>query len=398
MKLSTTVGPKVLEWVAVFALAALGACGGGTKDQAQTAETVTGLRTQTLRVEVVPDELEAPGTIRSATTATLAARVMGTVMEVRVREGDAVKRGQVLVVLDERELEARHTAARAAREEAKAGIEAASHGLAVAQAQAEVAAKTFERFQFLKQQKSVSPQEFDEVAAKHRAAQAGLATAKARVDQVEAASTRAGADVRVAETMAGYARIVAPFDGIVVRRSVEPGMMAAPGTPLVEMEMAGRYRLETTVPASAAAARKLKRGTRARVRLDALPGQEFEGTIVELEAGADASSRTVLARVELQPTAAGLRSGFFGRAFLCCAERDALVLPRAALVERGQLRGVYVAGAGGVLRFRLVTLGQSVAGPDGERLEVLSGLDAGEAVVLNPGTRNLDGKRLEAGR
>jgi RND family efflux transporter MFP subunit len=382
---------------ALLLLATLAGCGGGEKEKVQAAESVSGLRIEKVQLQTVPDEVEAPGTLRSATTAPLAARVMGTVVDVAVREGDMVKRGQLLVALDERELVAHRNAARAALDEAKAGREEVARGLAMAQAQADVASKTYERFQFLKQQKSVSPQEFDEVEAKFRSAQAGLAAAKARQEQVEATNVRAESEVRAAETMAGYSRIVAPFDGVVVRRSVDPGVMAAPGIPLVEVEDTSRYQMDATLAASVAAARGLKRGTRARVQLDALPGREFEGTITELEAGADPASQTVQARVTLGRDPA-LRSGFFGRVLFCCGERQALVVPRTAVVERGQLRGVYVVGADGNIQLRLVTLGRSFSGEAGERVEVLSGLDTGETIVLVPGTQNLDGKKLEAGR
>lgn len=379
---------------ALLLVALLAGCGGGGKEQAQAAEGVSGLRTERLQLQKVPDELEAPGTLRSMNTAPLTARVMGTVVGVHVREGDTVKRGQVLISLDERELAARRNAARAAVDEAKAGREEAARGMAMAQAQADVAGKTYERFQYLKQQKSVSPQEFDEVEARFRSAQAGLAAAKARQEQVEATNARAESEVRAAETMAGYARIVAPFDGVVVRRSVDAGMMAAPGMPLVEVEDASRYQMEATIAASAASARGLKRGTRARVRLDALPEREFEGTVGELEAGADSASQTVRAKVDV-PRDAALRSGLFGRVLFCCGERQALAVPRTAVVERGQLRGVFVVGSDGIIRLRLITLGQTFTG---ERVEILSGMDAGETIVLDPGTKNLDGKKLEAGR
>lgn len=379
---------------ALLLVGLLAGCGRGGKEQAQAAESVSGLRTERLQLQTVPDELEAPGTLRSVNTAPLSARVMGTVVAVHVREGDAVKRGQVLLSLDERELAARRNAARAAVEEAKAGREEAARGLAMAQAQADVAGKTYERFQYLKQQKSVSPQEFDEVEAKFRSAQAGLAAAKARLEHVEATNARAESEVRAAETVAGYAQIVAPFDGVVVRRNVDVGMMAAPGMTLVEVEDASRYQMEATIAASAVTARGLKRGTRARVRLDALPEREFEGVVAELEAGADSTSQTMRAKVDV-PRDAALRSGLFGRVLFCCGERKALAVPRTAVVERGQLRGVFVVSSDGIIRLRLVTLGQTFAG---ERVEILSGTDAGEAIVLDPGTKNLDGKKLEAGR
>jgi RND family efflux transporter MFP subunit len=382
-------------FLAAAALAlALGGCGKDVGPPPRAAEAVSGVRLATVQFQGVPDEIEAPGTVQSAATAPVAARVMATVLEVAVREGDAVRRGQLLVQLDERELVARRAAAQAALREAAAGREQAARALAAAEAQAEVAARTHERFQYLREQKSVSAQEFDEVEARHRAAQAGLAAARARVDQAEAAHQRAESESRAADTVAGYARIVAPFDGVVVRRGVEPGAMAAPGAPLLVVENGSRYRMEATVDASAAAARGLKRGTKARVRLDALPGREFEGTVVELEAGADPASQTVRARLDL-PRDPALRSGLFGRAVVCCGERRALVVPCAAVVERGQLRGVYAVDAQGIARLRLVTLGREMgARPPDCRREVLSGLGEGDRIVAGPAGRELDGKKV----
>ncbi|MBI3670608.1 MAG: efflux RND transporter periplasmic adaptor subunit [Acidobacteria bacterium] len=372
----------------------LAGCGGSPGTRPQAVETVRGVRVETLRWENVPDEIEAPGSVAAAATAQVAARAMGTVTQVAVHEGDRVKRGQLLVLLDERELAARRNAARAALEEAAAAREEATRAVAAAQAQADVASKTYERFVFLRDQKSVSPQEFDEVEAKHRAALAGLEQAKARRQQAEAAHTRAEAEVRAAEAVAGYARVVAPFDGVVVRRMVETGSMVAPGVPLLIVENTSRYRMEVSVPASAASeATRLRKGTSARVRLDALPGRELAGKVVELEAGADPASQTLRVRIEL-PHDAGVRSGWFGRAWFRRGERRALVVPRSAVVERGQLRGVYAVDAGQVARWRLVTPGASLA----ERVEILSGLSEGERYVTDPGGQELDGKKVEAGR
>jgi multidrug efflux system membrane fusion protein len=261
--------------------------------------------------------------------------------------------------------------------------------VAVAQAQADVAARTHERFVFLRDQKSVSAQEFDEVEAKFRAAQASLEQARARQKQAEAAQGRAESEARAAETVAGYARVVAPFSGVVVSRMVEKGSLVTPGTPLFVVEDVSRYRLEVSVPASLPG---LARGASARVALDALPGKEFQGKVVELEAGADPASHTVQAKVEL-PADPAIRSGLFGRAWFRRGERKALLVPRSAVVERGQLRGVFVVDAGGIAQWRLVTLGAVL----GDRMEVLSGIGEGERIVADPGVTPLDGKRIAAG-
>ena len=110
-----------------------------------------------------------------------------------------------------------------------------------------------------------------------------------------------------------------------------------------------------------------------------------------VEAGADPASHTVKARVDLSSNSA-VESGLYGRAFFARGERNAMLMASDALVIRGQLRGIYVVDANGLAHWRVLTIGKSF----GTQVEVLSGLGAGETVVLNPGTLELDGKRISA--
>jgi RND family efflux transporter MFP subunit len=379
----------------VMALAIAG-CGGGPKSQQQAIAVVPGLRLEAARTQSVPDEIEAPGSVIAKATAQVASRTTGTVMQVAVREGDFVRRGQLLAQLDDRESAARKSAAQAALQEAAAGVAEATRGVALAQAQADIAKKTYDRYVYLRDQKSVSPQEFDEVEAKQHAAQAGLEQAKARLQQAEAANARAAAEARAAQEVASYARIVAPFDGRVVRRSVDPGTLVNPGVPLFEVEDTGHYQLEADLPSQAitpvaGGASPIRRGVPVRVELDAVPGRSFSGNVVEMEAGADPSSHSVQVRVAL-PHDPALQSGLFGRAWFRRGERRAIIVAGTAVLERGQIRGVFVADNRGVMQWRVVTLGQKIA----DRVEVLSGLNDGEQVVVNPGTQELEGKRAAA--
>ena len=361
-------------------------CGGESERAAQKIEVVPGLRVQKMQLQSVADELEVPGTVIAVSTAQVAARTMGTVLQVAVREGDFVKRGQVLAQLDERELTSHRSAAQAGFQAATAGVVQATKALTAAQAQADVMQKTYERYAYLKEQKSVSPQEFDEISAKQQAAQANLEQVKAALRQAEAGSTQAESEAHAAESVASYARIVAPFAGRVIRRTVEPGSLVSPGVPLFIVEDASRYQLEATLPAEAAAF--LKKNASARVQLDGLQQKSLSGRVAEMEAGADPASHTLKARIDL-PKEAGVQSGMFGRAFFQQGERQALLVPGTALVVRGQLRGIYVLGAGGLLHWRVVTVGRNTA----EVFEILSGLSDGDVVVLNPGTLELDGKK-----
>jgi RND family efflux transporter MFP subunit len=378
----------ILGILVPVALLALAGCGGKEEAKPAAAERVSGVRVEAVQLASVPDEIVAPGTVASAATAQVAARVMGTVTSVLVREGDAVKAGQVLVTLDERELAERRSAARAAVDEAAHARGEAASGVAAAQAQADVMSKTYERYVMLRDKKSVSPQEFDEVEAKRRAALEALAGAKAKERQAASMGNRAQAELRAMETVAGYARVTSPFSGVVVRRMVDPGAMAAPGVPLVVVEDTSRYRIEVTLDAAEAAG--VQRGSKARVELDALPGKSFSGTLAEIEAGAETASHTVRARIEL-PRDAAIRSGLFGRAWFAHGERKAIALVRTAIVHRGQLHGVYAVDAQGIARLRMVTLGRSI----GDRVEILSGISEGERVVMDAANRELDGKKVE---
>lgn len=389
-EISRTPIPLAVRWVVlaiVTLLLVLAACGGQPPASRET-ETVTGLSVITLRADAVPNEMEAPGTVRASRSAEIAARTMGTVTSVAVREGDHVTAGQLLAQLDDREMGARRAAARSAVREAETAREEAAHALAAAEAQSVLAKKTYDRFVYLREQKSVSPQEFDEVEAKYRQAAAVLDQVKSRQKQVSALSERAQAEARAADAVAGYTQVVAPFSGVVVRRTVDPGQMALPGQALFALEDPAKYELHATADVSAQA-RGVKRGTKARVRLDALPGRELEGAVAEMEAGADIASQTVRVRIALPPDPA-LQTGLFGRAWLCCREGMTLTVPRSAILERGQLSGVYALDAGNVARLRIVTLGRLL----GDRMEILSGLSEGDRIVADPQGRTLDGKKV----
>jgi membrane fusion protein, multidrug efflux system len=372
----------VLIAAAVFAAS----CGGGNDTTSQKVEVAQGLHVQKMQLQNVADELEAPGSVIAVSTAQVAARTIGTVLQVAVREGDTVKRGQVLAQLDERELVSRQSAAQAGAQRATAGVAQATKALAATQAQADVMKKTYDRYAYLKEQKSVSPQEFDEITAKQQAAQANLEQAMAGLRQAEAGASQAESEARAAQDVASYARVVAPFDGRVIRRTVEPGSLVSPGIPLFIVGDTSRYQLEATLPAEALTI--VKKNAIARVELDALADKSLTGKVAEIEAGADPASHTLKARIDL-PKEAGVQSGMFGRAFFPRGEKRALMVPVTALVNRGQLRGIYVVDDGGLVHWRVVTLGK----PLGNQVEVLSGLTDGDAVVLNPGSQELDGKK-----
>jgi RND family efflux transporter MFP subunit len=152
--------------------------------------------------------------------------------------------------------------------------------------------------------------------------------------------------LRSAEIMRGYALIAAPFSGIVTQKSVEPGNLAAPGTPLMTIEREGAYRMEVSVEESRLPAMRL--GQPVTISIDAL-GRTISGRISEIVPAVDAASRAFTVKVDLPPLAQ-LRSGLYGRALFPLGSRQVIAVPEAAVEHRGQLASVLVADAGVPIR------------------------------------------------
>lgn len=357
-----------------FAFLAVTACSRHRDTAATVPETVRDLQVVKLQEQTVPDTFAAVGTVHASRTAPLSAQMMGSITAVTVREGDTVKRGQVLVTIDE-------TQPRASMEQAQAAVSAAEHELNAAESELSLTQTTFNRLQTLYEKKSLSPQEYDEIRAR-------LQSATARRDTARAGRSQASAALDQARAHLDYSRVRAPFDGAITERRVDPGALAAPGMPLLTIEAGGQYRLEAAVDERDL--RYVHMGQAVLVSFDAIDGPPLSGNVAQIVPAADPASRSFIVKIDL-PLNKNLRSGVFGRAALTRGSRQAVVLPQSAVAERGQLQTVYVVGDNNIAVLRYVTLGAAQA--DGR--EVLSGLSAGETVVAAPGGRELAGKRIE---
>lgn len=343
------------------------------------------------RVEAVdlPSSFEAGGVLRARSTATLSSRILAPVVEVRVRPGDRVTRGQVLVVLDARDLHAQAARAQASLEAARQTARASETDVQAADAGLTLARAVHDRMSALHAKRSATSQELDDAVAGWRAAEARHAGAQANVQAAAAALAAAGAASDGAKVASTYASIAAPFDGLVAARHVDPGTVAAPGMPLLTLEDTGTFHLEVRLDDARAALVAVNQP--AQVRLDSA-GQDAErwtaGQVVEI-ARLDPASHSFMAKVELPP-GASLRSGLFGRARFGGPSRQALAVPASAVVRRGQLSLVFVA-ADGVARLRAVTTGPTAA----DHVEILAGLSSGESVVITPPASLADGALLK---
>ena len=289
---------------------------------------------------------EVVGTVRPRVEVTLEAKVSGRIEKLPVEVGARVSQGDLIAALDVREIQAQ---------------------LAQAGAAEKTAERALARYGPLRKQEAGTQAEYDAVEARQR-------IAAAAVDQ--------------ARSMLGYARITAPLDGVVTRKLAEVGDLAAPGRPIITLEEVGRYRLEADVPE--ALVDRLHLDDTLAVRL-ASRTEPLEGKVIELAPAADPGSHTFRVKIAL-PTVPGLRSGQFGRAFVPLAGAPSLQVPTSAVQQRGQLEMVFVV-TNNIARMRLVKTGRQGDG----RVEILSGLAAGEVIVVKGATRLRDGQPVRTG-
>jgi len=355
---------------------------------------------EVVRRQPYPRVWRIAGTLRPREVANLSAEVTARVTSVAVRLGDSVRAGQRLVTLDaalptaglatsQAEVEALKNATEAIRRR----IEAAEANVRGARAERDLAQTIYERQEKLFATGDVPRQNRDIAEGRLKAAEAAVEAAERRLAAEQAELVRAQAQVAVgqqrrreAETQVAQTRIVAPFAGRIAARLVDPGALAAPGVPLLVLESVGPLRAVAEVEAEPAAALRL--GQTLRIELPG--GEVVDGTLVEQSPAADPVTRTVTIKVELPPSAKA-SSGMFVRVLIPRDIRDVLTVPAAAVAEQGGLQSVFVVDAAGIVRRRIITVGERLDG----RVEVLTGLREGETVVFGHAELR-DGVKLSA--
>jgi RND family efflux transporter MFP subunit len=306
----------------------------------------------------------ATGTVEASRSVRPGTKILGRVDAVPVEEGQRVAAGQLLARLESRDLEASMRQARAA--------------VASAEAQLENARAQYERMTELVGRGSATRKNLEDATSAFHMAEAGLEQAQANVS--------------AASVALGYAEVRSPFDGWLVEKGIEEGDMVQPGAPLFTVDDLDPVKVVADVPETDA--QGFAPGAPAGIEVPSV-GFRADGVLDRIVPSADRGSRTFRFEI-VQPNPDGvLKSGMFARVALARAgageaSRQALLVPRSALAQRGQLEGLFVVDASGDpprARLRWVRLGEEL----GERVEVLSGLSEGERYVVDPPAGLVDG-------
>ncbi len=293
-----------------------------------------GAETITVEESAFAERIDLVGTAQSEERIHVSARLPAYVKAVHVSAGDRVKKGQELVSLDDREI----------REQ-----------LGAAESQFRQAETEYKRAKQLFESKATTDQ--------------ALTAAESMYNSVRA-------QLEQAKVMLSYATLTSPIDGIVTDRRIEAGDLANPGQVLMAVYDPERMRLEVAAPMRMI--ERLALGQPVEIALDR-PSETFAGRIAEIVSEVDPMSRTQKVRARIERGDANILPGTFGRMWVACAERPAVLVPEEAVYRVGQLEMVQKVRDGRVVR-RVVRTGRR----EGGRVEILGGLKAGEAILARP--------------
>ncbi len=349
------VGGMLPRWRANAALT------NSVRDQRPTVTTVSAERS------TATGNLVLPGSTQAIQEAAIYARTNGYVRNWTVDIGAKVEAGQVLAEIETPEVDQELNQARAT--------------VVQAIANSDLAKATLTRWERLAQQKVVSQQEFDERKS----------TADARAADV----TVAQANVKRLEELQGFQKIVSPFTGIVTARNIDNGILVTSGSgaqsqPLFRVAQTDTLRIYVNVPQTNA--RSVGTGQDARVTFREIPDKTFSAKVVRTSGALDPAARTLLTELQLSNADGQLFPGMYAEIKLELPQDErTLIIPGNSVMIRSDGPKVLVVENNQTIRARTVKLGRDL----GNKVEIVSGLNANEPLVANPNDSLRDGVEVK---
>ncbi len=326
------------------------ATGGGLAGTAWAAEQAAALETTTVkRIEAARERL-FEGVIEAVRQSTVSAQTSGRITAIHFDVNDKVKKGALLVEIDD-------TQQKAALEQARAGLKAA-------QAKLIAARQAFNRISQLYRRGTAPKAQFDQ--------------AKAEFDAAQAAVKQAEAALKQAQEQLAYTRVRAPYSGIVTARHVQVGELAAPGKPLMSGFSTEELRAHVALPQRYVPV--IRENRKASVVLD-LAGRERRAVSrMVIFPYSDPQTNTVTVRLYMQDKGKGLFPGMLVKGAFMVEQAKVLAVPEKAVARRGELAGVYRLKDERI-QFIQVRTGRPLGNG---MVELLSGLEEGDVIALDP--------------
>jgi len=313
--------------------------------EAPTSEAPVSVAAVTVEPRTIDSVVTAAGALSSKNTSVLSSRIIGRVVHLGVQEGDQVSAGKLLMKIDSGEITAQAIQAQAAYNNARL---------------------QYDRIKSLYDAKASTQMEMDQATLGLENAQAGLKAAKA---------------------MESYAIITAPISGQIVEKHINLGEMALPGQPLIKIEDNRNLRLEVTVKDLDILS--IQPGKPVKVQIDAMPGVEISGIVSQVVQASDVRTHSFIVKIDI-PASKGLITGMYGKAFFTIGKREAILVPKSAVVEMSGISGVYIVSADRGAVFQMIQVGEE----RGNFVEVITGLKKGDRVISDKHLGILDGKQV----
>ena len=335
--------------------------------------------------------MELPGSIQAITEAPILARAGGYILRRMVDLGDRVRARQPLAEIEAPELDDQVQQAEANLQQARAALDQSLANYEQGKSDMDFARVTAERWSRLFDRGVVSRQDNDQYRAQ-------LQSHVSSVQALEKAIAVHRGNVAAAEAnharlleMQAYKVVKAPFDGIVTLRNVDVGALVnAGGTLLFRIAQTSTVRIYVNVPQIAAAS--IRSGQPARVRVSNLPGRDFKGAVERTANALDPASRTMLVEVHVPNAEGALFPGMYAQVDLSSARADPpLLVPSDALIVRADGMSVAVVRPDHTVHLEKVQAGRDY----GDRIEILSGLKAGDTIIPNPGDAAREGLAVD---
>ena len=335
-------------------------------------------------------QLVLPGNIQAITEAPVLARASGYIKTRLVDIGDVVKENQLLAEIDAPELGQQVNQAKASLDQSKAALEQANANLVQGQTNEKLYKTTAERWDKLVAKGAVSKQDNDTYQAQYQAQIATVQALEKAVNVAKSNIAAAEANLERLTEMQGYVNVRAPFAGVITQRNVDVGALVNAGnTMLYRISQTGKLRIYVNVPQ--ADATSVHVGQPAKITISNLPSKVFQGTVTRTAESLDQASRTLLAEVQVPNTTGLLMPGMYAQVdFTTPRAEPPLLIKGDALVVRSNGPQVALVDDDKIIHFRTVTLGRDY----GDKIEILSGLTAGQQVAINPGDAIQDGVKV----
>ncbi len=337
-------------------------CGNEDKKMVADNSPVIGVKVNEVLANGNSPFLSVSGKIQATNSADLSTRMMGYVTKVHVNVGDKVRKGQLLISINNSDLQAKMAQVNAGITEAIVAFNNAK--------------KDYNRFKNLFADNSASQNEMDDITANFEIAKARLEVANQLKNEVNA--------------QFAYSNITAPFSGTVTSKNIEDGNMANPGIPLISVETPGNFEVTAMVPETEISG--IKKGTTVDVMVKSI-NKTIKGKLIEVSTSAKNTGGQYLVKIALDKTDANILSGMFATVQFPVERKVAsemVLIPMDAVITKGQLSGLYTVSQSNTAMLRWLSLGRAY----GDQVEVLSGLSEGERYIVSAEGKLYNGVKI----